>query len=582
MENGIGLFTSETLARECGELKSLTAKLSLAGVAVDSPERILELACVLNGAKEGPTKVIIRKDMGVLSNLIIKSLDKKENVLLAGSRGAGKSLQGTVVAIELALRGDLVVYQHKGEKLLLIGDRPKESAMKILAEVCAVEGYDLQAILPGKAWVFGHSASDKDFFSRLSKEALMFVQDIGDDPNATIIVDGLSRRLVVSSPNSEKLKPLRSGRSWTHFYMPLWSLEELQLARKVCYPDVVDEATVTSRFNTMSGIPRYVIEALPGTSEKAQKAQIENLNLAGLGGILKTTDFVLLPMQAPKTASSHADVNTGSDLIFKFVPSADYRDFRVQFVSDDVARAVAERFVGEKIEDLRVFLTSTQDIGDLATFRGYVHESLAHRFVRAGLKDVPLYLLEDSAKPSLTPRTVTLPTLHETLFLSLDDMTTLAIDQYCRPRSRNFKSVDSFAVMHANLFDPKAGPHAYALVGFQMTVSPEHAVNGSGLKRVLEKVQAIVQLPAEAMLPPPAPSKKATRAAASAPPPQPLKPKLPLYLVFVVDSAVMHKKQTLVKDAGDTMVLDGFVKAQFMVVPSNGFDELVSLTKNWE
>ena len=87
----------------------------------------------------------------------------------------------------------------------------------------------------------------------------MFVQDIGDDPNATIIVDGLSRRLVVSSPNSEKLKPLRSGSSWTRFYMPLWSLEELQLARKVCYPDVMDEATVTSRFNSMSGIPRYVI-----------------------------------------------------------------------------------------------------------------------------------------------------------------------------------------------------------------------------------------------------------------------------------------------------------------------------------
>ena len=51
-------------------------------VTVASPTT--SLACVLNNI-EGPTKIVIRKDTEMLSNLMIESLDKKEHVLLAGS-----------------------------------------------------------------------------------------------------------------------------------------------------------------------------------------------------------------------------------------------------------------------------------------------------------------------------------------------------------------------------------------------------------------------------------------------------------------------------------------------------------------
>ena len=65
-------------------------------------------------------------------------------------------------------------------------------------------------------------------------------------------------------------------------------------------------------------------------------------------------------------------------------------------------------------------------------------------------------------------------------------------------------------------------------------------------------------------------------------PSQPVKPNLPLFIVFVVESNVLCTKQTLLKEDGSPiMIQDGFVQEQFALVLGNGFEELTRLTSIW-
>jgi len=135
-------------------------------------------------------------------------------------------------------------------------------------------------------------------------------------------------------------------------------------------------------------------------------------------------------------------------------------------------------------------------------------------------------------------------------FERIEDLTTIPRHQYCRPFSKNFESVDSFTIMSKQWFDEMAKDED-VLVGFQMTVSAKHPVNGSGLKRVRERVEILV------------------------------KKKLPIYLVFISDSKTMVVKQPINTDKGETMVRDGFVDKQFVLCFEGKFAEWTKLTRDW-
>ena len=101
-------------------------------------------------------------------------------------------------------------------------------------------------------------------------------------------------------------------------------------------------------------------------------------------------------------------------------------------------------------------------------------------------------------------------------------------------------------------------------MGFQITVSPNHPVNGSGLKRVADRVNQIVKFPESH-------SRKATKAV-----------KLPLFLVFVGESYVLTTGQRINTDDGEAFKDISFVRAQFSFTLDGSFGELIQLTKSWE
>ena len=257
--------------------------------------------------------------------------------------------------------------------MLLLGSNPNADASAVLTKVGKSWDYDVASITPGHAWMF--SSGDVDFCNDLSiRRETTIVHDI-DNNDTPILENSEARWLVVSSPNSKKLKPVDSYPNWVRLYMPQCTLEDLQLALEVCYPSSVDAAVVEARFKSMSGIARYVVEAEQGVSESIQRVQIRNISLNSLK-IMSITDFTQLPASAPKQAWGPEVSANYMDFTFKVVPSANYRTFTIRFMSDDVARAVAEGIVWHEREALGDFLYSSKNDGNHGGFRGHVLEAL--------------------------------------------------------------------------------------------------------------------------------------------------------------------------------------------------------------
>ena len=557
-DSGISERVSKTFKQQLAEPTLITQLASLKGL--DSPERIFRFVTDAEITPTEPPLVYLRDCHVALTDLIITKLADK-HVILAGGRGTGKSWLGTLIALKLALENKLVVYAHRGVRMLLIGPKLDASARRTLEAIAGPRGYDLASFEPG---VLQFGTGDEDFFTSISKSrGVLVVHDIGDDINAHIIFDGDSKRLIVSSPNSVKLKPFGQSivSGFVFVFMPPWSLEELKQARTKCYPDKPEDL-VCERFERMGGTARYVLQADAGVSEERQDKQVANARIDVLRDIFTASSYSDIPASGIKDLTGR-ETNLGTDLLFKVVPTADYLGFRCEFASEHVTTLLAERFAFAEETQTIMKYDFLKNIPTMAAFRGSLVEYQAHKRLRSSpgargelraLGDLRV-LPWTAGQPVLTLK---LPPLHENVFADLEELKAFPSTQYCRPRSKNFKSVDSFAVLPAKYFD--AGyKEELALVGFQVTVSSTHKVIGSGLKRVADHVKAL------------RPPVALRRKGAAARPP----PRMPIFLVFIGDHNQLRNKQDVVSDGGAVMVQDIGVAKQFSLTLDSDFQALV-------
>ena len=142
-------------------------------------------------------------------------------------------------------------------------------------------------------------------------------------------------------------------------------------------------------------------------------------------------------------------------------------------------------------------------------------------------------------------------------------------------------------MMPASLFDAGKPDMEFVLVGFQMTISPSHPVNGTGMKKVRDRVQEIAKAyrvvphPVQAPAPTRAvPRRGAKPGAAAEPPPEPLP--FDAYLVFVVSSDQVIKKQEVKQKAGEPFVdPDSVARRQFSISLGSGFDRFFKALNGW-
>ncbi|KAH6573771.1 hypothetical protein BASA62_002769 [Batrachochytrium salamandrivorans] len=442
----------------------------------------------LFGDSATPTRLIIRKCYRVMADFAQRALfeaDPGLNVLVAGTRGIGKSAFGLLMALKWAEEGHPVLYEHKGQYFLVLRETVKQELLGEINKWMTSAGYcALEA--PG---VFSFSGGDVDLFSHFSQWSdFVHVQDLGDNQDARMQRSGTSKKLLLSSPNNTNLESLKRATSIRVVVMPLWSEDELQFARDSCFENISKD-DVAPRFKLFGGVPRMVLEFDFQTAEALLNSQVKSLSVQDLHEVMAKYSYMDLPPQRQTSVLIHV------------WPKGEVGEFECQFASDTVSRRLAEKFLLNSDLAFQNFASQASHLPAFAAWRGYMLEALTHR-VLGGHEKVPVKLLK------LDPKTN--PVKESTIEFGFGEIVrfdnlakiTIKANTYYQPTASNYPTIDSFAVMDKasalkHFPSTKVTKMEHFVVFFQVTVSPKHGMSGTVLKEHLDKVKK--DLPSESV-----------------------------------------------------------------------------------
>ncbi|CAG8834498.1 32511_t:CDS:1, partial [Racocetra persica] len=136
----------------------------------------------------------------------------------------------------------------------------------------------------------------------------------------------------------------------------------------------------------------------------------------------------------------------------------------ILFASEWVAEKVMDKLERNYCQQLRNFVTASSSGNECNTLRGVIFEQIAHRILqRGGTFDIR------SLESDFTS-TIEIP---ERIKLLFNDINKIEEGKYCQPIQKNFSSIDAVVA-----------PHTL----FQMTISKNHPINVSGMKKLVEKL----------------------------------------------------------------------------------------------
>jgi hypothetical protein len=268
--------------------------------------------------------------------VLAKFNEPKGEVLIAGTRGIGKSVFGLLMALQLSDSGKVVIYEHKKEKMLIIGQHPTPDQLAALTDCFRM--FNFEEVFDEGVYVFGTAATQNDLFNSLLQEtALSHVQDLGDDTKAEITRSGAGRKLILSSPNNTELRKQHNNVGLLILFMPRWSLEELEEARKASFPEVT-EAELAESYELFGGIPRMVLEMSEDERMSNFRLQVGEVKIADLTEIFRKGSYIELPSQKTTSVLVHVIPRVNE------AKTVDYTKFQCVFASEQVGRTLAERF----------------------------------------------------------------------------------------------------------------------------------------------------------------------------------------------------------------------------------------------
>jgi len=342
-------------------------------------------------------------------------------VLLRGTPGIGKTHFSLLLVLRLVAEGKTVVYM-RGVK--------DSSALfyLILTPTGLLETDRHPAALP-----------------YLRDEATIFVVDAKEPKNMEQVN---ATTILVSSPQHGNYEEFIKGLpSQSIFFMPPWSLEEIQRCNELIYHR--DAGKLKRGFEMVGGVPRHLLT----------NAEVE---------IREVLDAIVVTARLSwEDIQSNLQVNSKvSGKVFHLVPSADYRSFEYRFASSYVEDELFSRVEEKSESDLCRLVSESSRLGVMGGLRGVLFERLAHlRLVRGGTfrirsldgrsQDVKLTLPEVSGRKN---------------FGDLSEIKGFSDGEYLVPTSTNLESVDSLA--KPNLM-------------FQMTVSASHPCKQAGLHKAI-------------------------------------------------------------------------------------------------
>jgi hypothetical protein len=464
--------------------------------------RYIDLVDKINGAEDGRDKLYVRDCMPDIIERITSYLETRESasrwLILGGSRGCGKSVVGSLVTILLAAKGHVVMYQHRGEIMIVLSDKVRQEPRMQLDELMQIRRIPMLPQGTG-VWRLDKTVHERFYLDFIKQEFFIFVQDLGDDKSEVPSKDGKGRRLIVSSPNAKKLYKLARTNEYKLLIMPTWNLEEIQQLEAQA-PEAVE-----ARFRRVKGIPRWVTDQPKDETEDMQDKQIQNLPLDVLVEVIRCQSYVQVPAQVQKEKNSASS----TDLIFRIEPKPDTdgTDCVVMVTSSYVHQKLAQRYVESTELEISALVAAVRGVPELSELRGKILEAAVHRAFTEGTSvmsdKMSIFKLGTTTSTRIVEDVATMKFVPQAVdFLKVTELTHFVAGAYYKPIRKNEKTIDSFAVVDEDFVktyfpgDPALKEFGKReqkakkrfIIFFQITVSPKHVVDGTALKSARDAV----------------------------------------------------------------------------------------------
>ena len=230
-------------------------------------------------------------------------------------------------------------------------------------------------------------------------------------------------------------------------YLPIWTLEELYQCATDLFPGT-GKCSIQERYDLIGGVPRFVLES---------PQNLEGLIATGVGKLVieKCNQIADGSLQREDEVSH---------LVIHFGVEQDLETYSLQFASLYVAEKAYDRFNVHSRQNLVQFLADSENQSALASLRGQLFESHAHRqLYSGGTFDVRPLKSDSSAKTDLT-----LSKLDVKRFKNIAECS--ESEKYYIPISKRFSCIDS-VIRNIGFF--------------QMTVSERHPINMNEMEKLL-------------------------------------------------------------------------------------------------
>lgn len=225
----------------------------------------------------------------------------------------------------------------------------------------------------GMAWLFlsnGHVVQFdlESYFSyppELQSPDTFYFFDPADSSPRTPRLGIPAFTIVASSPNPVHYKQFFKQQAIARYYMPCWSLDELHSVLPH-FPGITEQL-LAERFAKFGGIPRYVLNNDKRWDDELEDA-IKNCNMSLLDSTVGGRDL--------KSKVSHK--------LFQFDVASFSVSPIVRFPSPYVAEQVTARLLETETKGLYNFINYSKAHPSLASVRGDLFASAAHRLICRG------------------------------------------------------------------------------------------------------------------------------------------------------------------------------------------------------
>jgi hypothetical protein len=228
---------------------------------------------------------------------------------------------------------------------------------------------------------------------RATRASAAGVRELPDNSSVLQVFDGSTplhthtkrRTWLVSSPRKDVWGQWQKQTSARVFYMPTFSLEEIQRCRSVAFGRV-RERTADLLFRRWGGSARFVLEwADPALQEQL----IGDANSAAFSANLRDV------VHAVATADGGGDKYSQSPhVLFHLTVQPGYRGCAVIFASDYCRDLVLSVLTTKGVGDVKAFLSAAESSVSLGSLRGHLFECLALSTMFSSARQVSMTALD--------------------------------------------------------------------------------------------------------------------------------------------------------------------------------------------